>query len=781
MQKSITLPAALMILVLLSHTNMLDAQINFSISGKLIDQNDKPVSFANVTLLSLHDSSLIAGTVSGNSGEFQLKYNKKGRYIFAASFIGYSTCQQIVELSEQQQIQLNEIVLQNKQTRLNEVVFIKERVKARQEVNKTTYYVNPALRATSGNGIDLVSHIPDIQVDLFQKLSMGGSDKIRIQVNGIEKDAGFLARIHPDKIDRVEVIHSPGAAYDAGITGVINVVLKKNENRGISGHMDANIPTADNEVFSFPTASMEYSRDKIALYTSYTGAFSYFDIEAGDKRKFTEGRNQYEISKEENVAQQNWSHKMHFGMDYFHNENNQLKLYGFISRFSNNLSGTTNMNALYGGLAEKFMTYNKEDHDMNTSAHASAYYKHIVKPDHELSLESAWYQLTSENFISLQEPITGTELASQTRPSSQIVNLRLKYKFPLNEFTSFASGAEQKIRYSEDALLPDFSHTEYSSAAYLSMVFSKNNWQVKSGLRAEYIKTFSYTSEYNNLFLLPSLHFTYTPEKGKNISLSYRKGITRPFAFQLNPGIQLIDPYASWEGNPEVKHEINHIAKIDYGIVIGSSYLKTGLFFEHDENVLEVLTKLKEEYLLQKKMHNAGSIRTCGVAASGSFKLHKSLSINPLLKLYRVKTQASKDIENYGIENRRALNLTSSVSMMYLMKQNFALSFSLQYTNRKTAIQNDYRDDALYFLSLEKSFFNTLKIGITSAIPFGKTFTFQSYDIQGKNFSQYTKDNIRMSLFPVWIKLNYSFASGKKARRIERTDSFTETRKKKGF
>ncbi len=739
--------------------SILNAQTDYIISGQLLDRNEQPVKFANVALLSFQDSSIIAGTVSGNTGIFHLKYNKKGRYIFTASFIGYSAHQEIIELAGNQQIQLHEILLKENQTQLDEVVIIKERVKARQQVDKTTYYVNSALRSTSGNGIDIVSHVPDIQVDLFQNVSMGGSENIIILVNGIEKDAGFLSRIHPGKIDRVEVIHSPGAEYDAGVSGVINVVLKKNEERGISGHINGNVPTAGNEVFSFPSASMEYSRDRFTLYTSYNGDFSFFDIEANDRRKFPEDGNIREITREENISQKNWSHKMHFGMDYFLNDKNQLNIYGFLSRFSNNLTGTTQVNVLSGISPEQLVNYNKEDHDLNTSAHASVYYKHSFKPENELSMEATWYRLNSENRISLQEPDSETSLLSKNQPSAQDINFRLNYSFPLNKFASLRSGAEQKIRYSDDKLIPEFSHSEYSSAAYLSMSFTKNKWQLIAGIRAEYLKTISPEHEYGELFALPSLHLKYSPDKGKSLKISYNKGITRPYAFQLNPMVQLIDPYASREGNPELKPEINQSLKMDYGMSFGNSYLKTGLFYSQDENVIETLTGLKNESFLEKKIQNAGTIRKYGITGSGSIKVHKNISVNPLFKLYRVHTRANDAARNYGVGKRQAINFESALSMMFIMKHDIALSFSLQYNSRKTAIQSDYREDALYFLSLEKKFFDRIKLGITSAIPFSKSFTYQSYDIRGKDFSQHSVDNIRMSLFPVWVKLNYSFAS----------------------
>ena len=42
--------------------------------------------------------------------------------------------------------------------------------------------------------------------------------------------------------------------------------------------------------------------------------------------------------------------------------------------------------------------------------------------------------------------------------------------------------------------------------------------------------------------------------------------------------------------------------------------------------------------------------------------------------------------------------------------------------------------DALYFISLEKTFKQKFKVGIKSALPFSKSFTYQGTEIKGEGF-----------------------------------------------
>ncbi|WP_410525254.1 carboxypeptidase-like regulatory domain-containing protein [Phocaeicola sp.] len=49
-----------------------------NISGKLVDENNQPLPYANVVLLSLPDSTFISGTISNENGSFTMQsYYKK--------------------------------------------------------------------------------------------------------------------------------------------------------------------------------------------------------------------------------------------------------------------------------------------------------------------------------------------------------------------------------------------------------------------------------------------------------------------------------------------------------------------------------------------------------------------------------------------------------------------------------------------------------------------------------------------------------------------------------
>lgn len=61
-----------------------------TVSGKLVDENNRPLPYANVVALSLPDSAFVSGTVSGEDGTFALPVSGENRLVKISS-IGYVT------------------------------------------------------------------------------------------------------------------------------------------------------------------------------------------------------------------------------------------------------------------------------------------------------------------------------------------------------------------------------------------------------------------------------------------------------------------------------------------------------------------------------------------------------------------------------------------------------------------------------------------------------------------------------------------------------------------
>ncbi len=59
--------------------------------------------------------------------------------------------------------------------------------------------------------------------------------------------------------------------------------------------------------------------------------------------------------------------------------------------------------------------------------------------------------------------------------------------------------------------------------------------------------------------------------------------------------------------------------------------------------------------------------------------------------------------------------------------------------------------DVLYFLSVEKTFKQKIKLGIVTAMPFTRSFTYNGSKISGANFQSTYEGNVIMPAIPILV------------------------------
>ena len=82
----IVLKFPVFILALLASVQLLAQN---QVSGILIDESDRPVSFASVLLLDTRDSTLVKGEISSADGTFNIVTDKNGTFFISASAVGF--------------------------------------------------------------------------------------------------------------------------------------------------------------------------------------------------------------------------------------------------------------------------------------------------------------------------------------------------------------------------------------------------------------------------------------------------------------------------------------------------------------------------------------------------------------------------------------------------------------------------------------------------------------------------------------------------------------------
>jgi hypothetical protein len=111
----------LSLLFLLGTIQMLSAQT--LLKGRVLDEQQKPLPYANVLLLKAQDSSLVKGAVTDDAGLFALEAIAEGQYLISGSMIGYAPhfSPSIQIKAGQPDYQFGDILMQPASVKLGEV------------------------------------------------------------------------------------------------------------------------------------------------------------------------------------------------------------------------------------------------------------------------------------------------------------------------------------------------------------------------------------------------------------------------------------------------------------------------------------------------------------------------------------------------------------------------------------------------------------------------------------------------------------------------------------
>jgi hypothetical protein len=756
------------------------------IKGLLKDQqNMETVAFATVALRKTADSTLITGTASKMDGEFIIENIDKGDYCIIISAIGYEHKARTINLNDNYDTGV--ILLQPKSVILGEVIVAGERVKAIAEADKTTYLMNKKMYEVSNNGVDMLSYIPGIQVDLMKNISLEGSQHTVILVDGKERDRSFLSQLKASQIDKVEIINAPGAKYDADVTGVINMILKKDKVSGIDGHIHMELPTSESEIYVFPDYSFSYSSGKINLYTSYNGDLSYFNIKESSYRSFQDSGRITEITSDQIVRQKYWSHRFHYGLDYNFNEKNQLNLYAFFNPYSSEHDGNVVLQVQGDKSADQSWSALKQDADINFSAFYTLNYKHVFnKPGKELAFDISYFNFKAVNSTTYIPADSIADSYSKqvntVKPIQNSVILKIDYSSPVTEKFKIEAGIKVKSQLLKDRQSEQFKYDESIYSLYGAVTYSFSKYTLNAGLRVERSASGLINSFNNNLFaLLPNATINYKLSSKQNIKLSYNRTVCRPNIYELNPYSSSDDPYSVQSGNPDLKPEFQQNLSIDYSKNIENSYISFRLYYLNRSDAINHYTFINQSGIFETRVANLGNINGYGIQMAGTIRANKAITINPFLKMTGIFTTGNNLAKQYDINSRHRLAFESGLSAIVTFKYDIVASLQFRYTGPLIQIQTVSFSDALYMVSLEKTFYKKIKIGITSALPLSRRFTWHGTEIKEANFYSYADGNIRLSAVPLWLKFTYMFNSGKSSARFAGNNEDIDNMPKKGF
>ena len=191
------------------------------ISGRLVDDQQQPVEYANVVLLSLPDSAFVAGAVSDEQGAFRLVNPGSGK-LLRISCIGFGELYRTWSGGELGVVQL----AQDTQL-LGEVTVKGNLPKTRLKGDAMITSVAGTVLEKAGTAENLLDKIPNVTAS-DGEVNVFGRGAAEIYINGRKvRNSSELEQLSADNIQQVEVVTNPGARYDASVKAVVRIMTKK--------------------------------------------------------------------------------------------------------------------------------------------------------------------------------------------------------------------------------------------------------------------------------------------------------------------------------------------------------------------------------------------------------------------------------------------------------------------------------------------------------------------------------------------------------------------------
>lgn len=568
---------------------------NGTISGKVLDPSGEVLSFANVALFNVSDSSLVKAAFTKEDGEFELYPVPAGAFnLQISSFELKSYSSEPITLKAGQSLELPTISMEVASTEMESVQITAKKPMVTVKPDMTVFNVEGNPIAANSDALDLLRKSPGVMVDNNDNIQVLGKSGVRILINGKPSPltgqdlASLLKSMSSDQIEAIEIITNPSAKYDAeGNGGVINIRLRRDKRMGTSANLNLGYAVG------------VYSRYNGGLNVNFRGKkLSAF----GNINNYTGGWNEMiniyreqsglTIDQEAKNPGTYFNNRFHGGLDYQINKQHSVGFQARGGKADRKLTSSSIAEISAGEQIQNFLVAsNTEDRDFFDHNY-NLNYKFVNEEGSNLTvdLDYGGYRISTESYqpntylapdavTQIEErnfrTITPTEIdivTAKTDYERKLWGGQLSLGAKASMVTTDNTFDFYNVLENEDILDTDrsnqFIYTENVNAAYVSFQRPYKKFNFSGGLRAEQTNslgeliamqsTENDRVERNYLSLFPSGGVTYQANQVNSFRINYSRRVDRPNYENLNPFEFRLDELTYRRGNPFLQPQFTH-------------------------------------------------------------------------------------------------------------------------------------------------------------------------------------------------------------------------------
>lgn len=584
------------------------AQQNELIEGILLDEQGDAIEFATV-ILQVPTDSHTTTTLSDSVGHYHFKSSimQDYRLIF----------QHMLYASDTINIKANQLppktyILKEKSQNLGEVQIIGNRPFMKIEGNIISYDAKIITeKMPVSNALDVVKEIPGI-IYSNEKLSLAGSDKLNIVINGqnstmtLEQVTNILRGTPSSMVNNIEVMHNPPAKYNVK-GALINIVLDKRKTSDrptFSGELMSEY--RQNYYASNPNrGSFSYTQDKVRIDLFTNLQYGKYWGESTSSAKHSLKQHIVEINEHTKRKGNYLSADTRLGLDYTINDNSNL-IFSYYVNYDRT-DGRKNSSNIYRNPLINQITSNNRSKDKEQlhniylsynlkKIQIGGEYSYFKNPTTEFYLTSS-----GEDDInrSKQHVSKWNVFANNSSKLTEGLNINYGANFFYNNSKSdihyWKNINTQHIKIDSLALTSE--QKEYTVNLFADGSYKFNNkLTTYLSLKLEYFKA-DYIDNgikgtlWKDWTIFPNASISYTINQKNTLQLNITSNKRYPSYWAINPQTTNLSSYSQIVGNPQLKPNNLYRTQLMY---IHNKRYNIGLFVNYSPDYFTQIPHMSE-------------------------------------------------------------------------------------------------------------------------------------------------------------------------------------------
>ena len=706
---------------------------SITVSGKIIEaETNQPLEYATISFFSKAENKIIGGGITDLQGEFKIKTTPGAYdiYIEYFSFMGITK----LNINLNQDTNFGSLKMKADLQALDAVDIIAEKTTVEIKLDKKIYNVGKDLTVRGGSVSDVLDNVPSVSVDIEGNVALRGNENVRILING--KPSGLvglnstdaLRQLPADAIEKVEIITSPSARYDAeGTAGILNIILRRSKILGLNGAIIINTGYPDqlgaSGNINYRTGNVNIFNNSGYSYVKNPGSSGveseFFNTEYDENGILVQDlpntfRNEYRtFERLRNGFNSNT------GIEWYIDPTTSLTT-AFLVRKSDNSNESFNRAQtldLTGAVISESVRYDPETETDQTKQFSINFDKQFHgNSEHRLTFDFQVENSSEDEGSIIYNDGIAAERVRTIEEQNRIL-IQSDFTLPISENTRFEIGYNGRFSSNNT----DFSLEFLEEDAFVLDTDVSNNLNYKEDVNAIYTQygsklkdTFSFllglrmeatdvtikqlsSNDYSNsnyIGLFPTINLGYEFSETQNLTIGYSRRISRPRSRYLNPFPSRSSAANIFQGNPNITPSYSNGVDVGYLNTFDKLTLNTSFYYNHATDVFtyvsedtgeEVVINGESVPVIRRGPINLAEDDRLGFEFTLTYRPLEKWNMNANFNLYRSAIKGNYNGLSYDSEN---LGWFVRLNNKYTLPGNIEWQTRLSYTGPRVDAVN---------------------------------------------------------------------------------------------